>query len=53
MTRIAIVRGGINGLVAANYLARGGADVTLHERRAHGGGARCLAPECFASSPSS
>ena len=39
MTRIAIVGGGINGLVAANYLARGGADVTLHERRAHVGGA--------------
>ena len=39
MTRIAIVGGGINGLVAANYLARDGADVTLHERRPHVGGA--------------
>ncbi len=39
MERIAIIGGGINGLVAANYLARGGADVSLHERRERIGGA--------------
>lgn len=39
MERIAIIGGGINGLVAANYLARGGVDVSLHERRGRIGGA--------------
>ncbi len=39
MERISIVGAGINGLVAANYLARGGAKVTLHERHERVGGA--------------
>ena len=37
--RIAVVGGGINGLVAANYLARNGASVTLYEARDEVGGA--------------
>ena len=37
--QIAIIGGGINGLVAANYLARGGARVTIYELRDKIGGA--------------
>ena len=39
--KIAIVGAGINGLVAANYLARAGFDVTVLERKDHPGGACC------------
>lgn len=39
MERISIVGAGINGLVTANYLARGGMKVTLHERHERVGGA--------------
>lgn len=37
--RVVIVGAGINGLVAANYLARAGFDVTVLERKDHPGGA--------------
>jgi phytoene dehydrogenase-like protein len=37
--RIAVVGGGVNGLVAANYLARAGRAVTLYERHERVGGA--------------
>ncbi len=37
--RVAVVGGGINGLVAANYLRRGGAEVSLYERQESVGGA--------------
>jgi phytoene dehydrogenase-like protein len=41
MQKIVIVGAGINGLVAANYLARAGFDVTILERKDHPGGACC------------
>lgn len=37
--KIVVIGAGINGLVAANYLQRGGGDVTLIERTDHVGGA--------------
>jgi phytoene dehydrogenase-like protein len=40
-----IVGAGINGLVAANYLARAGHTVTIIERKGHAGGA-CTAASC-------
>ena len=39
--KVVIVGAGINGLVAANYLARAGFDVTALERKARAGGACC------------
>jgi phytoene dehydrogenase-like protein len=39
--RVAIIGGGINGMVAANYLARGGFEVTIIERKGQPGGACC------------
>ncbi len=37
--KIVVIGAGINGLVAANYLQRGGGDVTIIERTDHVGGA--------------
>ncbi|MCH7535616.1 MAG: NAD(P)/FAD-dependent oxidoreductase, partial [Bacteroidetes bacterium] len=37
--KIVVVGAGINGLVAANYLQRGGCEVTIIERKGHVGGA--------------
>ncbi|OGG43874.1 hypothetical protein A2841_01065 [Candidatus Kaiserbacteria bacterium RIFCSPHIGHO2_01_FULL_48_10] len=42
---VAIVGAGINGLVAANYLAKAGFVVTILERKDHAGGA-CTAATC-------
>ena len=39
MKKIVIVGGGINGLVSANYLIKGGYDVTIIEKRVYW---RCL-----------
>jgi len=44
--RVLVVGGGHNGLVAAAYLARGGASVTVLERREILGGA-CVTEECW------
>ncbi len=41
MKKVVIVGAGINGLVAGNYLARAGFDVTIIERKDHPGGACC------------
>lgn len=41
--RVTIIGAGINGLVAANYLARAGFDVTVLERKNKPGGACCAA----------
>ncbi|HEY4473896.1 MAG TPA: FAD-dependent oxidoreductase [Candidatus Paceibacterota bacterium] len=43
--RIIIIGAGINGLVAANYLARAGFLVTILERKDHAGGA-CTSATC-------
>ncbi len=42
---VVVIGAGINGLVAANYLARAGRKVTIIERKDHAGGA-CTAATC-------
>ena len=39
MKKVVIVGGGINGLVSANYLIKGGYDVTIIEKKEFTGGA--------------
>ena len=39
MKKIVIVGGGVNGLVSANYLIKGGYDVTIIEKKEFTGGA--------------
>ena len=48
---VAVVGGGHNGLVCANYLLRAGHSVALFERRPLVGGAVCTGAERCSTSP--